>query len=355
MINYCKFSCIIHRANTKVMLAAFGFLFAMNTSADNCASILQWGIYDEIDTRSQTIEERRLYKYVCEEQSNYSNERQTEAGSATYELFSASARKGKTNINDYYESYCHQSEDDLFGSAESNTRQRVINNNVILAWRACKEQAGKNVVLKTKILNNQTGLTFDIAYDSTREDAFLNGINSQIFKCMLGDNDISKTGINGEPIKLTATSTNIVCNRIGEEGTIQGMRFVDYPAGFISLDLSTGLYNMDFVYRKEGPAIDQFEELTLQVQNLADDLETVKNSQDYTAATINENRFFDRESVRQEVPGHQGYWGTLRSPFYCPTNHYVCGLRQRIESRQGDGDDTAMNGLNMYCCPLFPR
>jgi len=45
-------------------------------------------------------------------------------------------------------------------------------------------------------------------------------------------------------------------------------------------------------------------------------------------------------------------WGGWRGATYCPTNHYICGLEQKIEPKQGDGDDTAMNGVRFYCCPL---
>lgn len=43
-------------------------------------------------------------------------------------------------------------------------------------------------------------------------------------------------------------------------------------------------------------------------------------------------------------------WGTWRDVTYCPDDHYVCGLSQRVESKQGKGDDTAINDLRMWCC-----
>jgi len=47
-----------------------------------------------------------------------------------------------------------------------------------------------------------------------------------------------------------------------------------------------------------------------------------------------------------------GYWGSWRGWASCPSKHYVCGLQARVEKKQGKGDDTAMNGLQMKCCPL---
>ena len=48
-----------------------------------------------------------------------------------------------------------------------------------------------------------------------------------------------------------------------------------------------------------------------------------------------------------------GRWGAWSDPVYCQPNHYVCGLRQRVEAPI-EGDDTAMNAIAFYCCPLNP-
>ena len=64
----------------------------------------------------------------------------------------------------------------------------------------------------------------------------------------------------------------------------------------------------------------------------------------------------ERLPLRHRVDADPGHWGDWREVFSCPERHYVCGLQQRIESPLGGGsgrDDTAMNGLRMFCCPLF--
>ena len=47
-----------------------------------------------------------------------------------------------------------------------------------------------------------------------------------------------------------------------------------------------------------------------------------------------------------------GPWGTWYDAS-CPANHYVCGLGQKVEARQGRDDDTAMNAVRFKCCALF--
>lgn len=43
-------------------------------------------------------------------------------------------------------------------------------------------------------------------------------------------------------------------------------------------------------------------------------------------------------------------WGTWGQWVQCPTSTAVCGLSIRFEDDLGGGDDTAMNGLKLYCC-----
>lgn len=42
-------------------------------------------------------------------------------------------------------------------------------------------------------------------------------------------------------------------------------------------------------------------------------------------------------------------WGSWSSDFMCPKDLNTVGFITRIEGYQGDGDDTAMNGMRMYC------
>jgi hypothetical protein len=43
-------------------------------------------------------------------------------------------------------------------------------------------------------------------------------------------------------------------------------------------------------------------------------------------------------------------WGNWENWNTCPANSAICGLSIRYESGQGGGDDTAMNGIQLYCC-----
>jgi len=48
--------------------------------------------------------------------------------------------------------------------------------------------------------------------------------------------------------------------------------------------------------------------------------------------------------------GNDGPWGTYGNWASCPQNTAICGAKIIAEEYQGDGDDTAMNGLTIICC-----
>ena len=73
---------------------------------------------------------------------------------------------------------------------------------------------------------------------------------------------------------------------------------------------------------------------------------------DSRLTSLEQNLSKQRKPGSAIEPDGSGPWGNWHGAAYCPANHYVCGLQQRVEGKQGDGDDTAMNGLRFFCCPL---
>ena len=48
---------------------------------------------------------------------------------------------------------------------------------------------------------------------------------------------------------------------------------------------------------------------------------------------------------------HRGFWGNWTKVAFCPAEHYVCGLKVRMEPDLGtDRDDTALNSVELQCC-----
>lgn len=105
------------------------------------------------------------------------------------------------------------------------------------------------------------------------------------------------------------------------------------------------------------------------VGNLEEDVESIKKTlntlderierrlQVFAGASRAHGSRFTFSNVPKQGQSPKG-WGTWSEPLYCPAGQYVCGLQQSVEPHQGPGtrdDDTAMNAVAFYCCPLDPN
>lgn len=54
-------------------------------------------------------------------------------------------------------------------------------------------------------------------------------------------------------------------------------------------------------------------------------------------------------SISHYTTVHPGHWGDWRNWVYAPHGFYVAGFRARFEPSQRDGDDTGLNGIEMIC------
>ena len=110
-------------------------------------------------------------------------------------------------------------------------------------------------------------------------------------------------------------------------------------------------------YSEQGVPYQTLEEIRrqtdIEIAGLRNEVQSITSEYDELRSNLEVFRTLERLPLRQRIDGDPGYWGTWRQEASCPERHYVCGLQQRIEPGQGDGDDSAMNGLRMFCCPLF--
>ena len=351
---------------TNAMVVVFSLCFTVCVSAqqngDGCGELLRWGLYDESETVATSLEERRLFNFVCDEQSSSRSESEARSAEASYKLFSAAAKKGASSAEDYYERFCEQSEDEVFESSTMNQHVKRANEHVINAWRECKASQAAGLTLSPWVTSNQTRVVFDIQYDNERlrEEAFLRGADAHHFQCRIGDDEISRSGMDEKEVQLTMTNTNVVCDRESQVGEIGGFPYIDYPPAIISLNLTTGAFNMEFVGRREGPVVVEFEELQASIIELQASIiklnrgfeQRLSSTQQRLESFLAEERS-PGQVIELSVLGSAGAWGVWTGAKYCPTNQYICGLEQRIEPHLRDGDDTAMNSVRFYCCSLL--
>jgi pimeloyl-ACP methyl ester carboxylesterase len=56
-----------------------------------------------------------------------------------------------------------------------------------------------------------------------------------------------------------------------------------------------------------------------------------------------------RSDYVKSVALNQGLWGSWQTTRYCPAGSRAVGYRMRVEQGQGDGDDTALNAVELRC------
>jgi len=57
----------------------------------------------------------------------------------------------------------------------------------------------------------------------------------------------------------------------------------------------------------------------------------------------------DKRQDVTEITVAEGSWGIWHPPIYCPEGTFLTGIEQRVESNQGDGDDTGLNAIRFAC------
>jgi len=108
-------------------------------------------------------------------------------------------------------------------------------------------------------------------------------------------------------------------------------------------------------------AVDVFSTANSQIEQIADAVISKTNIDERVGSRF-DARIVDleradakvRDSTLGKVVGLRGDgpWGTWNEVKHCPTNHYVCGLQQKVEPSKSNNDDTAMNAVRMVCCPF---
>ena len=326
--------------------------FATAQGTERCGSlpeVLQLG-KDETIITATVNEARDLYRWACVEQSGSSGGSSSSSLKLLYDDFSAGAKRESTSFEDFQRKNCHLSSETVANYVSTSLRKRTISSAVLDAWASCRERES-GISLGPNVREDQTLVTFDITYDDKKlaSAPILRGISSETFECKTAG-DGKKIGVGGDPLKISTREALVIeCHRHSSPITINDRAAISYRRDSLLLDLSTGSYRIDFTKRREGPAVEEFAELQGLVRQLGDDLKTLKDRQQ-------EFQSLNRLKLTKTVEADPGYWGTWRKKFYCPANYYLCGLQQRIEKRRGKrshDDDSAMNGLRMFCCPLF--
>lgn len=288
-----------------VLLSLCMVAFANAQNQDRCGQftdVLKVG-FDEREIATTVNEARDLYRWACIEEYRSEGDTSSVSLNARYKIFSAGAKRNSSSFEEYQSKNCQLSEDTVANYVASSMRERTVNQGVLDAWTSCVTSETEVTIIPGVFLD-QTRVNFSLK-KSTREDVFLNGISSINFKCSAsGDREVTATGIDGDQVPIARDEAlNITCRRVPVQQEIGGVPIDVYPSDVLSLDLTTGFHNLEFVERRIGSAASEFTELQARIGALDAELSQLvdnhRKTQDRLEALL-ERRWYNVTEVRKE-------------------------------------------------------
>ena len=253
--------------STTMCIVVLGAVLTGITHAqDNvCNALLRHGLYDELDISGKSIEQHRVYDYVCRESNKHFGVDKDNMFEIGYKGFALEARLGTTTMKEYYDLYCSKSEEEFLGITINSVHIRRINEGVLRAWNSCVDSVDQGVKITTDISHDETSVRFELKR-TEGEGHVLRGVDSDIFQCESGGDTINEQGLNGSNIDLEGTAFNFICTRKEEQTDSFLTKY--YPSGYLVLNLSTGQFVLDFRERVIGKLRERLADLEFKLERL---------------------------------------------------------------------------------------
>ena len=346
-----------------VLFLLFGTTTLVNAQPTRCGSlpeVLRVGV-DEVEVANVVSEARDLYRWACQEHGRRTGEISNADLTVLFDSFDAGAKRNSSTLEEYQDRNCRLSEDTVTSYVASILRQRTINQGAMDAWRACVT----GVDLVPQVFLNQTQVNFTMTR-TTPLEVTLRGVRSRHFECVaFGDQEVTANGINGEEMALPRDeAVNIDCYRNSVPGEIGGRPVDVYRGDVLTLDLSTGAHNMEFVERRSGPAADEFVQLQEQVETLKGELDTLSGRMQVVLDAFGRDGEFEEfvwnhgEGPRPMIPVNEGICYIRRFAGRFNGNGEIVEILQRDGLWYLDGNSLASGrGARLYIralCWRFP-
>ena len=332
---------------TLTTLAAIAMIWTTTAYAqEHCVDLLRLS-----RTSSRTVTSERRFQdaklHFCDEYSRSRQEGRSANYGGSYEALSFSMGTSSTTEDNVASKYCRFEGDtrELEGSFEEYIEG--IDPGAYRAYQTCVEASQEGVGIELMhVDSDRLDLLVSYVTSEGNAPAELTWRSSAPVTCLVdreGDDDSRQFTLElNERVTLGCSRENPRMEPVLQPDYVSVVR----NNGNAAVNVSWPKYNEQGV-RYE--TVDELQQrLDANVAALRAELQSIDSS-------LEAFRTLERLPLRQRVDGHPGFWGSWRQEFSCPARHYVCGLQQRIEGQQGGGgpDDTAMNGLRMFCCPLF--
>ena len=342
------------------LIVALFFGASVHAQGDQCLELLRLS-----RTSSRTIMNQSQFSdattHFCDEYQRARQKRRDMDLGLTYQQLSLSLGTSRATADAVASKYCRFEGDNRQNAASFQQYLEGIDPGAFSAYAACQTARKNNVQFEMLTAPTRDVLELVVFHSTSVPNAVaaMSWSASPPVTCQwqtaVGEDDPSRRRDLGsnKRTRLRCRRQSFAAAPIREPDFVNVIR----DGGEATINIPWQKYNA------QGEPIKTLEQMRVQLESEISIANAALEDLRRETAELRSNRdafrSLNRLRLNQRVEGDPGYWGTWRDSFFCPENHYVCGLRQRIEPEQGPAelgnfnDDTAMNGLDMFCCPLF--
>ena len=244
----------------KVSYIFFGMLFTSSVLADNCNSLIQHGLYNEVRKSSVVDSYQEVVNNICKDYSSYKSDKKSGKVKATYGAFGGKAGFNASTYEKLSQSMCSE-----FGSIDKlaknrNVLEKIISPEAIDAYKTCQSLNAKGLKVDTKISENGDHISVSLHYAAVGMG--LNGNEIEIQQPYITDPKQFKCGGSLKPNSKLPVNTNVEyhCQRkiSGKENdifTYKGRRMYANSATLtIPLSVTTIYRVLPAVYAEQIPS-----------------------------------------------------------------------------------------------------
>ena len=227
-----------------VLLIAFA-LPSYSLAQDQCAVLLQHGIFDHLSESGSSSNRSAATDELCRAYSQYQSDNASGNAGAKYGLFSGSVSLSKSQVESIGESMCHSAGSNFDANDFKERNQSVISAAAVQAWQACVTQRAAISVDTTFNDTDQgtTGLTvsFHKSGASAGTDQ-IKWIKTSNLDCTGGDLDaLINKAVAPSPVELGSASHTLPCSRAVAGAPFQaGTRLVYADNSSVTISTTAG-------------------------------------------------------------------------------------------------------------------
>ena len=318
-------------------------VFATSATAEECTNVISLS-----KLVSTTVEDKSSFEAhaenFCKEYNKSKGTTRSSSFGASYKFLSASMGKSGASSETIASKFCSASDSTKHSDNAYRRYVETISPNAYSAYQQCLKLSKQDVKFDLSIvLPKQFSMLVSFhpkAFGATAKMAYK---PSDGIECNWHEIDKTKVVLNSGESKLLSCKREDSLSKayvivLREDGVSQSMTipWQSYTNEGVPVDLVRNL--------TDGAATIAQENIELKA-TLAKLSSQSKDNKNY----ISKLKSTPNKAV-EEIVSHDGFWGDWKSVAMCPVGQYVCGFRSRIEKKQKDGDDTAMNGVRLKCC-----